>query len=123
MGKNKSEKGTYVSRSVYQKVVEENRHLKEDIWQMIMRPITAESILVRIKWKDKFQKDKELQQLLHDYAVKYVKDNPDSVVAQISRTHPPKEKVTYCQGCGAKIAPGNVFCGECMCEDDCDPFS
>lgn len=31
-----------------------------------------------------------------------------------------KEEVTRCKGCGSRIAAGNEYCGECMCEDDCD---
>lgn len=30
------------------------------------------------------------------------------------------EKVHRCEGCGTPIAKGNDFCGECLCEDDCD---
>jgi hypothetical protein len=31
----------------------------------------------------------------------------------------PDTKHNHCQGCGAVIAFGIDFCGECMCEDDC----
>jgi hypothetical protein len=74
-----------VSRSVYQKLVEENKRLKADIWQMVLRPVYGETILLKIKWKERFEKDQELRQALHEYAVQYVKDNPDSEVAQIAR--------------------------------------
>lgn len=87
----KPKRGTYVSRSVYQKVVEENNKLKQDIYQMIMRPLTFECLQARAKWQNKFEKDKELRKLLHDYAVQYVKDNPDSIVAQITKEFPPKD--------------------------------
>lgn len=29
-------------------------------------------------------------------------------------------EVTRCKECGTKIAVGNNYCGECMCEDDCE---
>lgn len=25
----------------------------------------------------------------------------------------------FCLECGYPIAPGNKYCGECLCEDDC----
>jgi hypothetical protein len=74
-----------VSRSVYQKLAEENKRLKVDIWQMVMRPVTGQTILLKAKWRGKFERDQELRQALHEYAVQYVKDNPDSVVAQMAK--------------------------------------
>jgi uncharacterized OB-fold protein len=29
-------------------------------------------------------------------------------------------EVNRCKECGVEIAPGNNYCGECMCEDDSD---
>lgn len=80
-----------VSRSVYQKLAEENRRLKADIYTLVMKPVTGESILVRAKWREKFEKDAAFQKAMHDYAVQYVKDNPDSVVAQLAKEFPPKK--------------------------------
>jgi hypothetical protein len=40
------------------------------------------------------------------------KSNPDGIVK--------KETVHRCSGCGARIAKGNDYCGECLCEDDSD---
>lgn len=31
-----------------------------------------------------------------------------------------KKEVVQCEGCGCQIAKGNTYCGECLCEDDCD---
>lgn len=87
-------KGKCVSRSVYQKVCEENRRLRQDLYTLVMRPVTGESILVRGRWKDQFEKEKELAKVLHDYAEQYVKDNPDSIVAQIAREFP-SEKYSH----------------------------
>lgn len=28
-----------------------------------------------------------------------------------------KTKTVQCEGCGEKIAEGNTYCGECLCED------
>src|ERR1700752_3636759 len=33
---------------------------------------------------------------------------------------PPAKEIYRCESCGAQVAKGNDFCGECMCEDDCD---
>lgn len=112
-----------VSRSVYQKLAEENKRLKADIWQMVMRPVTGETILLRMKYKEQFEKDKALANTLHDHAVQYIKDHPDSVAAQIANQFQPKPtSANHCKKCGCSIDLGNDFCGECMCEDDFDPF-
>ncbi len=31
-----------------------------------------------------------------------------------------KKETVQCEGCGCQIAKGNTYCGECLCEDDCD---
>jgi hypothetical protein len=31
-----------------------------------------------------------------------------------------KIETVQCEGCGARIAKGNTYCGECLCEDDSD---
>lgn len=36
---------------------------------------------------------------------------PDSNIVVI------KKKSVQCEGCGAAIAEGNTYCGECLCED------
>ena len=60
------ERGKYVSRSVYQKVVEENRKLLKDIRALVDNSLTIESINVRRKWCDKFQKDREFVNLISE---------------------------------------------------------
>lgn len=37
---------------------------------------------------------------------------PDSNIVVI------KKKQVQCEGCGASIAEGNTYCGECLCEED-----
>lgn len=29
-----------------------------------------------------------------------------------------RKRSVQCEGCGATIAEGNTYCGECLCEDD-----
>jgi hypothetical protein len=79
-----------VSRSVYQKLAEENKRLKADIYVLVMLDLREKGNLERwnridSQWREKFKKDEALRQALHEYAVQYVKDNPDSVVAQLAR--------------------------------------
>lgn len=62
---NKVTKGTYVSRSTYQRVVEENKKLLNDIRILVaMGPPSAEKALTRHKWLTKFEEDRELFELL-----------------------------------------------------------
>lgn len=83
------ERGKHVSRSIYQKVCEENKKLKSDIFTLVMsKGVSPERILVKDKWERKFNQDQYLKQMLHDYAVQYVKDNPDSTAAQIAKYFP-----------------------------------
>jgi len=86
------ERGKYVSRSVYQKQVEENRRLLADIYVLVMsKGVSPERIIVKDKWERKFTAERELREVLSEYAVQYVKDNPDSVVSQLVREFPPKK--------------------------------
>ena len=45
----------------------------------------VEGIKVKVKWTEKFDKDEKLTRLLHEAAKQYVKDNPQSIAAQLSR--------------------------------------
>jgi hypothetical protein len=48
-------KASPVSRSVYQKLKEENKRLLADLKQICYYPATFESIEVRKKWKEHFE--------------------------------------------------------------------
>lgn len=67
--KTNPERGTYVSRAVYAKLQAENKRLIKDIYTMVMG-ISWSSIETRKKWKDKFEKDKELNRLLKELLIK-----------------------------------------------------
>lgn len=86
-----------------------------------MRPASADAAKIGRTWKEKFQKDAAFKKLLHEHAVKYVNDHPDSVAAQIVKEHPPEPH--RCVECGCQISQTERYCAECLCEDDCDPFS
>jgi hypothetical protein len=72
-------RGTYVLRSTYQKVVEENRKLLLDIRILTEETImpSPERILCKDKWQKKFRKDKQLNALLKEAAVAYMKEHPE----------------------------------------------
>lgn len=61
----KKEKGTYVKRSTYQKVVEENKKLLCHIKILIGDP-TPDKLKLTIVWKEKFKKDKDLNDFIKD---------------------------------------------------------
>jgi len=77
------ELGKWVKRGTYQKVCEENKKLKADIYSLVMLDLRNKESLDRwnktdSKWRDKFQKDEELSRMLHEYAVQYFKDHPET---------------------------------------------
>jgi hypothetical protein len=65
-----------ISRSVFQKKVEENKRLLRDIRVMTMEP-GIKAILLRMKWRDRFKHETELNNLLKTAAKKYFNDHPE----------------------------------------------
>jgi hypothetical protein len=65
-----------ISRSVYQHAVEQNKKLLRDIRIMVMER-GWKSLMVRIKWKDKFKHDTEMNNLIRTVAKKYIADHPE----------------------------------------------
>ena len=66
-------KGTYVSRSVYQHVKEENKKYLEDLKTICTGSMT-ESILVRLRWRMIFKHQMHRDRILHDLLTKCLKD-------------------------------------------------
>lgn len=58
-------KGTYVRRSVYQKVVEENKKLLNDI-RILTGDLTTKSVMLGAEWKERFRKDSELKDFIRE---------------------------------------------------------
>jgi hypothetical protein len=54
-----------VSRSVYQKVKEENKKLLNDIKLLVHETPSAEKIICITKWRDFFRKEKEFNDLIY----------------------------------------------------------
>jgi len=65
-----------VSRSVYQKVCEENKRLKADIEVLVDRNHDEKFFKVLLRWRRKFYEDKEFENLLKAAAIKYLGDHP-----------------------------------------------
>ena len=63
--------GTYVSRSVYTKLQMENKRLLADLRTICCGDISPEKILLRVKWRDKFEKDDAFNSMLQDFAKKH----------------------------------------------------
>ena len=61
-----------VSRSIYQKVCEENKRLKADIWGLInnIQPI-------RDKWEKTFKEEREFRMMLKEAAKHYMDNHPN----------------------------------------------
>ena len=68
---------TTVSRSTYQKVVEENKRLKEDIRILILGNDAAQFLSVTRKWRDIFKKEDELNNALKEAARQYLSKHPE----------------------------------------------
>lgn len=69
-------KGTPVSRSVYQKLAEENKRLRRDI-EIIVMGSMPESILKRAEWKKVFEKELAFNRMMKEYATEYFKNHPE----------------------------------------------
>ena len=67
---------SHVSRSVYQKVVEENKQLIADI-KVLVGEHCVERAILRAKWTDKFKDQKAFGDLLKEIATKTGINNPD----------------------------------------------
>jgi len=72
----KKERGKYVSRATYQKVVEENRKLLRDMAVIVQDGINPDSIILKIEYRKKFKQQRMFTKLLKEYAQIYFKNNP-----------------------------------------------
>jgi len=66
-----------VSRSVYQKLKEENKRLLADIRTLTMDSVSMQAVLVHRNWKNRFTQDKEFSEMLKKFAQKYMKEHPE----------------------------------------------
>lgn len=72
-------KGQYVTRSVYQKLKEENKKLLADLkticWSGDMDFIKTFDVMD--KWNDHFTKQKEMHDMITTFAKAYIKEHPE----------------------------------------------
>jgi len=77
----RKQRGKYVTRSVYQKVCEENKKLLHDL-NVLTRDegknlMSVEKVATIQKWRSKFQKDRLFSKALTEVAKEYLKTHPE----------------------------------------------
>lgn len=69
-----------VSRSTYQKVVEENKRLISDIKLLVEDGLpSAEKIICIIKWREKFREEKHFNDMMKRVAKGYIREHKDEL--------------------------------------------
>ena len=68
-----------VSRSVYQKLKEENKRLKADI-KVLVEGNVFDFIEVKRKWKEIFKKETDFNNMMKEYAEDYFRKHPEQDV-------------------------------------------
>ena len=63
-----------ISRSEYQKVVEENKRLLKDIRLITNQTISPEQVKCICKWRDKFKKEKEEHEVVKNLILQSLKN-------------------------------------------------
>ena len=76
--------GTYVKRSTYQKVCEENKKLKADIYMLVGMPLKLAGQEVFNKWKEHFKKDREFKRIMKELANEWFDKNPQATDVKFS---------------------------------------
>lgn len=66
-----------VSRAVYQKLAEENKRLLNDIRTLVELKPSFNQAMVRSKWQEQFERDKQFRLLLKHSLNEYYKKHPD----------------------------------------------
>ena len=69
---------TAVSRSVYQKVCEENKRLLKDI-KILSNGLTSDKIICINKWRKKFKDDDDFNELLRSASKEYIQLHKDEL--------------------------------------------
>jgi uncharacterized protein involved in tolerance to divalent cations len=74
-----------VSRSVYQKVCEENKRLKEDIRILVRGKIACDQLYENTfyKWHKKFREENKFHKLLKEVAIDYMKEHPELKISKL----------------------------------------
>ena len=72
-----------VSRSVYQKVCEENKRLKEDIHTLVSPFHDIVYLNIVEKWRRKFKEENDLHLILKQAAKQYIKQHSEIKIPKI----------------------------------------
>lgn len=78
-----------VNRSIYQKVVEENKALIADI-KLMVSDLSVEQLLCKAKWLVKFKEEAEFNSMLKQAAKRYISEHASELPDFI--TKPQEEK-------------------------------
>lgn len=62
--------GTHVKKETHQKVIEQNKKLLCDIYLLVMNPLTEENFKVKMAWRRKFKKDRQLNSIIKNSVTK-----------------------------------------------------
>lgn len=68
---------TMVSRSTFQRVVEENKKLLYDLKILVTLSDSDEMSHVFDKWQTKFRRDQELTEMINEWGKDYIKNHPE----------------------------------------------
>lgn len=68
-----------ISRSEYQKVVEENKRLKGDIKLLVSPGLSPEKVLCYSKWRQAIQREEDFNKTMKIVAKRYIEENKDSL--------------------------------------------
>lgn len=73
--------GKTVSRSVYQKLAEENKKLKSELKILCFNGFPKEVVEVKGKWYNHFRKAEDFNSMMEELATNYIKDHPEYDIA------------------------------------------
>ena len=71
-----------VSRSVYQKVCEENKQLKNDIESLVDEGVTQRKVKALLKWQKHFYKERQFNESMKIAVKEYLKEHPEYDIAK-----------------------------------------
>jgi protein-arginine kinase activator protein McsA len=101
------EKGTYVTRSAFQRLAEENKRLLKDIKILCTAPV-SEAYALRIDWRKRFQHEAELNAMIRKVALDYGKAHPELRIKA--------KGYNFCDQCGGAFKSSDVemkMCPSC----------
>lgn len=77
------DKGKTVSRSAYQRLAEENKKLKADLKIICFDDLSADTIIVRRKWHQYFEKEITFNSMMKEFATEYLELHPEYDITKI----------------------------------------